>query len=95
MFSTGQVVEAYFEGETPKWKLGYIANSNNNGLCLVKMASDGRHLLIKKDDIRTPDYSHDYSCGFTYGFTCREYITGECDEWHRGYLMGVVARVGG
>jgi hypothetical protein len=95
MFSIGQAVEVYFEGETPKWKIAYIANPNTDGSCLIKMASNGKYLLIKKDDIRVPNYSHDYSRGFTYGLTHREYIAGESDEWHRGYIMGVVARVGG
>jgi hypothetical protein len=91
-------IEAYFEGETPKWKPAYIANSDPGGvgvLC-IKMASEGgRLLLIDKDKIRMPNHSHDYSRGFTYGLTRRGYIPGECDEWRLGYIMGVVARVGG
>ena len=95
MFPIGQVVEAYFEGETPKWKVAHIAGPTTGDSLLIKIVRNGISSLIKKDDIRVPNYSHDYSRGFTYGLTSREYIAGESDEWHRGYIMGVVARVGG
>jgi hypothetical protein len=91
----GQFVEAYCAGETPKWKLAYIDKQNKDGSAIVKMSSSGKYVLVKKDDIRIPSHSYDYSRGFTYGFTSREYIAGECDEWHSGYIMGVVSRVGG
>ena len=94
MFTIGQVVEVYFEGATPKWKLADIVAYNENGVCVVKLASDGKLVLIRKDDIRTPQYSSDYYRGFTCGFARREYLTAQGDEWQRGYVMGVVARVG-
>lgn len=95
MFKIGQSVEVYREDETPKWKWACITDSNTDGLFLVRMILGGTYYPVKGDDIRVPSYDHDYSRGFTYGLTSREYIAGECDEWHRGYIMGVVARVGG
>jgi hypothetical protein len=93
MFTIGTLVEAFFEGETPKWKLAYLVSYNHAGFWPIKTVT-GNHLLVKEPNIRTPHFDKDYSRGFTYGVTSREYIAAECDEWHRGYIMGVVARVG-
>lgn len=98
MFKSGTLVEAFFEGETPKWKLAYLIASFSGGRFWgIKLASNARQtsLLVMETDIRIPSDDHDYYRGFTYGVTNREYITSECDAWHRGYIMGVAARVGG
>lgn len=94
MLTIGTLVEAFFEGETPKWKLACLVYYNHAGFWTIKTLAGGRTLLANESDIRIPSFDKDYSRGFTYGITKREYIISECDEWHRGYIMGVSARIG-
>ncbi|MGQ0443890.1 MAG: hypothetical protein ACT4O2_01870 [Beijerinckiaceae bacterium] len=95
MFTVGTLVEAFFEGGTPKWKLAYVVSYNPAGFLCIRTAAANCSRIVNVTDIRIPNFDEDHSRGFTYGLTKRKYISSECDEWRRGYIMGVVARVGG